>query len=113
MTPEQVITEKKEFERLLQSNYYEFKNIQAQDKEAYFIYLNDWLKNSLLNHTKNGSLSFTFRSKYELTESFIDSIGPVSIKYLGEITVESPVSVGRNILIGYNYNCNIKPLIFL
>jgi hypothetical protein len=113
MTPEQVITEKKEFERLLQSNYYEFKDIQAQDEEAYFIYLKDWLKNSLLNHTKNGSLSFTFRSKYELTESFINSIGPVSIKFLGEITVESPVSVGRNILIGYSYNCDIKHLIFL
>jgi hypothetical protein len=113
MTREQVITEKKEFERLLQSNYYEFKDIQAQDKEAYFIYLKDWIKNSLLNHTMNGCLSFTFRSKYELTESFINSIGPVSIKFLGEITVESPASFGRNIVIGYNYNCNIKHLICL
>jgi hypothetical protein len=113
MTREQVITEKKEFERQLQNNFYEFKDIQAQDKEAYFIYLKDWIKDSLLNHTKNGSLSFTFRSKYELTESFINSIGPVSIKFIGDITVESPVSVGRDILIGYKYNCDIKHLICL
>jgi hypothetical protein len=112
MTTEQVITEKSEFEKQLQDNFYEFKDIQAQDKEAYFIYLKDWIKDSLLNHTKNGSLSFSFRSKYELTESFINSIGPVSIDFIGKITVESPISVGRDILIGYKYNCDIKHLIF-
>jgi hypothetical protein len=113
MTKEEIYTAKKEFISQLQENFYEFKDIQSQSKEVYESNLKDWIQDSLLNYTKHGELSFTFLSRYELSESFAKSIGPISLKLIKPVYVESPISCGSNILIGYRYNCDIKHLILL
>jgi hypothetical protein len=98
---------------VLKMNIDNYKLHRSLDQVQYEIELKEWLKESIYNSTKFGSTNIQFKSKYELGKEFIDSVQPLEIKYIGAIYVESPISVGKNILIGYSYNCFINNNIVL
>ena len=68
-----------------------------------------------LSFLKNKCIVPVFTKDNETTlshQEFIDSVQPLKIKFDGSFYVESPISVGKKILIGYSYYCDIKHLIF-
>jgi hypothetical protein len=97
---------------VIKTNIDNYKLFISLDQIQYEIELKEWLKESIYNATKNGSTQIQFKSRYELSQEFIDSVQPLKIKFDGSIYVESPISVGKKILIGYSYYCDIKDLIF-
>ena len=98
---------------VLKMNIDNYKLHRSLDIIEYEIKLKEWLKESIYNCSKFGSTNIQFKSMCILSQEFIDSVKPLELKFNGSVYVESPISVGKNILIGYSYNCFIDNNIIL
>jgi hypothetical protein len=84
--------------------------LMIKEKEAYeyMTKLRFDIYNLIDSASKQGDNSILIFSTFKLSQEFEYSIQPLTLNYMGEKTMDSPVSEGRKIVLGYEYQISFN-----